>query len=659
MKSLWNDKDAKRFNKNLLAKRVYTSRLLGQNPDLVLHGGGNTSVKIKKKDFFGKLTEYLYVKGSGCDLVSIEENDFSGCRMIDLLKLSEFESLSDTEMVNQCRSSMIDPNSLNPSIEAIVHAVIPHRFVDHTHADAILSLTNAPNSRQNINEVFGDRVITIPYVMPGFDLAREVKKHIMRSDIAKLEGVILMNHGIFTFHDDAKKSYELMIKLVSQAERYIKKSIGTKKLPKPISSKPNPSELSLIRKQVSEWRGAAVVSRFDNSTEAREFACLKNVKPLATKGPLTPDHVIRTKRIPLIIGSNIENSLDKYVADYTKYFNTHSSADMTMLDPAPRWAVWPGKGILTFGTDLNELKVIEDIVAHTIKTIKQTQLAFGSWKALSAKELFAIEYWELEQAKLNKGSNNKPCHQGKVAIVTGSAAGIGFACAEALANDGATVVGLDLSPEIIPQMNKINGEGIIINLTDEKKVESAINHIINSYGGIDIVVSNAGIFTAGAYIDEMDQNNWQKSMSVNLTSHQLFLKNVIPYLKNGISGSIVLVGSRNVMAPGAGAASYSCAKAGLTQLCRVAALELAPHGVRCNIIHPDAVFDTKLWTPEALARSAERYGLTIDEYKTRNLMKTEIKSADVGKMVSLMNSDVFSKTTGSQISLDGGNDRVI
>ena len=173
------------------------------------------------------------------------------------------------------------------------------------------------------------------------------------------------------------------------------------------------------------------------------------------------------------------------------------------------------------------------------------------------------------------------------------------------------------------------------------------------------MVSNAGIFTAGAYIDEMNQSNWQKSMAVNLTSHQLFLKYSIPFLKNGISSSIVLVGSRNVMAPGAGAASYSCAKAGLTQLCRVAALELAPHGVRCNIIHPDAVFDTKLWTPEALARSAERYGLTIDEYKTRNLMKTEIKSADVGKMVSLMNSNVFSKTTGSQISLDGGNDRVI
>ena len=659
MKSLWNDNDAKKYNKSLLSKRVYTSRLLGQNSDLVLHGGGNTSVKIRKKDFFGNLSDYLYVKGSGCDLETIEEKDFSGCKMTALLKLSEFDSLSDTEMVDQCRSSMIDPNSSNPSIEAIVHAVIPYRFVDHTHADAVLSLTNSPKGKQNIIDVFGDKVIIVPYVMPGFDLAKEVKKQVLKADMKKVEGMILMNHGIFTFHDDAKKSYQLMIKLVTKAERFIKKSIGSKKSSKTKLSLPNNSDLSLIRKVVSEWRGCPVNSHFDSSQLAREFANLKNVKSVATRGPLTPDHVIRTKRIPLVIDSDIQKSIDNYAADYIKYFNKYSSKEMTMLDPAPRWAVFPGKGILTFGSNKKELNIVKDIVTHTVKTILKTELAFGGWKALNASKLFEIEYWELEQAKLKKAESKLLPHQGKVAIVTGSAAGIGFACAEALAVDGATVIGLDLSPDITSQMEKINGEGIVINLTDESKVKSTIDHIINSYGGIDIVVSNAGIFTAGAYIDEMNQSNWQKSMAVNLTSHQLFLKHSIPFLKNGVSSSIVLVGSRNVMAPGAGAASYSCAKAGLTQLCRVAALELAPHGVRCNIIHPDAVFDTKLWTPEALARSAERYGLTIDEYKTRNLMKTEIKSADVGKMVSLMNSDAFSKTTGSQISLDGGNDRVI
>ena len=659
MKSLWNDNDAKKYGKSLLAKRVYTSRLLGANPDLVLHGGGNTSVKIKKKDFFGISKEYLYVKGSGCDLAAINEDDFSACDMQDLLSMSVMDDLSDTNMVNQSRASMLDPNSLTPSIEAIVHAVIPSKYVDHTHADSILSLTNCPNGRKNISDLFGDSVIVVPYVMPGFDLAKEVRKKIQKAQLNKVEGMILMNHGIFTFDDDPRSSYEKMIRLVSRAERYIKKKISKKKLPSLKSQGISPNDLSRLRKVVSEWRGQPVLASFDNDIKSTYFACLKNIKSISTRGPLTPDHVIRTKRTPAIIGSNIIDSIDKFVDDYTKYFNRHASNDLTMLDPAPRWAIWPNKGIVYFGKNDEEISIIRDIVRHTIKTIQQTELAFGSWKALSASKLFDIEYWELEQAKLKSKDSHGLPHEGKVAIVTGSAAGIGFACAESLIKDGATVIGLDLNPDIISQMNKINGNGVVVNLTNEVKVKTVIDDIVRSFGGIDILVSNAGIFTAGAFIDKMDQVNWEKSMAVNLTSHQMLLKHAIPFLKEGLNSSIVIVGSRNVMAPGAGASSYSCAKAGLTQLCRVAALELAPYGVRCNIIHPDAVFDTKLWTPEALSRSAERYGLTIDEYKTRNLMKTEIKSADVGNMVSVMSGNVFGKTTGSQISLDGGNDRVI
>ncbi|MCF6312696.1 MAG: SDR family oxidoreductase, partial [Verrucomicrobiales bacterium] len=238
-------------------------------------------------------------------------------------------------------------------------------------------------------------------------------------------------------------------------------------------------------------------------------------------------------------------------------------------------------------------------------------------------------------------------------------AGIGFACAEALAQQGAKVIALDLNPDIIPQMEKIGADAMIVNLTDDKKVLAAVEETVRRYGGIDILVSNAGVFTAGQYLDELEARNWDLSMNVNLTSHQKLLKYTIPYLKKGIDPAVILVGSRNVAAPGAGAASYSCAKAGLTQLCRVAALELAPHGVRCNIIHPDAVFDTKIWTDEVLARSAERYGITVAEYKARNLLKTEIKSRNVGEMVSAMASTLFSKTTGAQIPVDGGNDRVL
>ena len=657
MKSLWSDSEARKFRGDI-GKRVYTSRLLGANPELVLHGGGNTSVKTSEKDFFGDKVEVLHVKGSGWDLATIEKQGFAPVRMDALLKMAEFKVLSDPEMVKQQRNAMLEPGAPNPSIEAILHAVIPQKFVDDTHANAVVALTNHRNGREAVEDVYGDRVAVIPYVMPGFDLAKAVSKALAKVDAQKLEGIILMNHGIFTMHDDAKTSYELMIKLVTEAERYLSRKLGKSfTLPK---AKPTEDLLGLseIRKQVSELRGVPVIASLDQSAQAAGFASRDDIARLATRGPLTPDHTIRTKRIPAVIGKDSSKSLAKFAADYAKYFEKYNKGE-TMLTPDPRWAVWQDKGVISFGATEKEAGVLTDIVTHTWQTIQKVESAFeGGWKALPASKLFEIEYWELEQAKL-KRSGSAPVHQGKIAVVTGSAAGIGFACAESLAEQGAKVIGIDLSPEIEDQMAKIGGIGVIANLTDDKKVSAVIDNVVRQFGGIDILVSNAGIFTAGAYLEHLETSNWEKSMAVNLTSHQVLLKHTIPYLKNGINGAIVLVGSRNVNAPGAGAASYSCAKAGLTQLCRVASLELAPFGVRCNIIHPDAVFDTKLWTPENLKRSAERYNMTVEEYKTRNLMKTEIKSKDVGNMVAAMASPLFGKTTGAQVPIDGGNDRVI
>ncbi len=658
MKSLWSNSEAKSFRGDL-ATRVYTSRLLGANPELVLHGGGNTSVKTTEKDFFGTPTEVLYVKGSGWDLGTIEAEGFAPVRMDALLKMAELDSLSDPVMVKQQRAAMLDPGAPNPSIEAILHAVIPHKYVDHTHANAVVALTNQKNGKKAVEEVYGDRVLVIPYVMPGFDLAKVVAKALAKHPNPKeLEGLILMNHGIFTMHDDAKKSYELMIQLVSEAEEYIAEKLGKKyKAPK-AKAKEDLLNLSLIRKKVSELKGSPVIAKIDQSAEAIGYSVRDNIDKLAIRGPLTPDHTIRTKRTPVVVGPKVEASLDKFATDYEKYFEKYNSGE-TMLSPDPRWAVWKGQGTIAFGATEKEAGVLHDISTHTWKTVGMAEDAFeGGWKALPAGKLFEIEYWELEQAKLAKGGS-APAHQGKVAIVTGSAAGIGFACAQSLAEQGAKVIGIDLNPDIEAEMAKIGAIGIVANLTDEKAVKKAVEWTVRTFGGLDILVSNAGIFTAGAYLDDLEQTNWDKSMAVNLTSHQKLLKYTIPFLKNGIDGSIVLVGSRNVNAPGAGAASYSCAKAGLTQLCRVAALELAPFGVRCNIIHPDAVFDTKLWTPENLKRSAERYGMTVEEYKTRNLLKTEIKSKDVGNMVAAMASPLFGKTTGAQVPVDGGNDRVI
>lgn len=658
MKSLWNDAEAKRAGRSPLAERVYTSRLLGRNPDLVLHGGGNTSVKHRERDYFGEEVDVLHVKGSGWDLATIEKEGFAPVRMEPLLKMAEFDALSDADMVEQQRAAMLDPNAPTPSVEAILHAILPPKFVDHTHADAVVALMNHKDGRRHVEEVYGDSVIVVPYVMPGFILSKEVHRLTRGADFSKLEGLILMNHGIFTFHDDARTSYERMIKLVTRAERHISSQLrGKGRVIVPAKPAEDLPALARLRREVSETRGCAVLAKLNQSPKACGFSKLEGVARMATRGPLTPDHVIRTKRIPVVLGG--KDAVGNFARTYTKYFERNTDGELTMLDPAPRWAVWPGHGTVSFGATMGEARIIEDIAAHTIETVATVEKAFGGWKALSEKRIFQMEYWELEQAKLRKAGGAVPAHRGKVAIVTGSAAGIGFACAEALAEAGAQVVGIDLSPEIVAQMEKIGGIGIEADLTQDKAITDAVEETVRRFGGLDILVSNAGIFTAGAYLEEMEQSNWEKSLAVNLTSHQKLLKHAIPFLREGIDAAIVLVGSRNVSAPGAGAASYSCAKAGLTQLCRVAALELAPHGVRCNIVHPDAVFDTKLWTPEALARSAQRYGLTVEAYKKRNLMQTEIRSRDVGRMVSAMAGSLFGKTTGAQVPVDGGNDRVI
>ena len=654
MNNRWNAEQAASLINDPLNLRVYTSRLLGQDPELVLHGGGNTSVKITHNDFFGDSQDLIYVKGSGWDLETIEPEGFAPVRMETLLKMAEIDDLSDTDMVTQQRAAMTDPNAPNPSVEAILHALLPFKFVDHTHANAVVALTNHTDGEARVREVYGDRVLIVPYVMPGFILAKTVAEIIKGKDLSKVDGLILMNHGIFTFSEDGKESYDRMIELVALAEDYLPQ--GNDHLAK-ASVKEDLLGLADLRKAVSLERGVPVLAKWDQSEEAVGYSSLENIEDLSTRGPLTPDHSIRTKRIPAVIGDNAASDVAAYAESYRKYFENNKEDGQQILPQDPRFAVWKDNGIVSFGASLKEANVISDHAFHTYRTVQWAE-ASGGWKPLNDKDVFDVEYWSLEQAKL-KNSKVASVHQGKVAIVTGSAAGIGFACAKTLVDKGAVVIGLDLNPKIVDTMSAIGALGLVVNLTDEAAIVEAVNTVIRNYGGLDILVINAGIFTAGAYLEDMEDENWQKSMAVNLTSHQRLLKHTIPFLKKGINSGIVLVGSRNVNAPGAGAASYSCAKAALTQLCRVAALELAPEGVRVNIIHPDAVFDTELWTPEALQRSAERYGLTVDEYKTRNLMKTEILSANIGEMVSTMAGPVFGKTTGAQIPVDGGNDRII
>ncbi len=691
MKNLWDPKEASQFEENTLQMRVYSSRLLGQNSDLVLHGGGNTSVKVREINVFGEEEDILYVKGSGNNLATIETYGFTPLRLKTLLKLAELENISDAEMVRQQQMAMTNPDASNPSVEALLHAIIPFAWIDHTHADAVVTLTNTPAGNELMRKVYGERLLLIPYVMPGFKLSRKVLEITKNVDWTQFEGMILLNHGIFTFGNTARESYGRMIDLVSLAENYLEKhsTVSSTLTPDsvPVEMEGNAEEetvapdsvpgkedllkLARIRRKVAEIRGSAMLAQLNFSTEARTFAKLTNLKEIATRGPITSDHLIRTKPVPAIIDpENLEQNLDDFAAEYKAYFERHTNGQQKCLDSAPRWAVWPGIGTLAFGTNLTESGIVADIAEHTVKAIQQAENlqgngTSGTWTPVSEKHLFDAEYWELQQAKLKPENVDQgeqktiPEFQGKIAIVSGAASGIGLACARELLEQGAVVVGLDLNPEISKLFCESGMLGLQCDVTNQKAIKEAVAKTVLHFGGLDILVLNAGTFPAGQTIEEMDEQTWSKSLEINLTAPQQLLQACVPFLKEGLDPAVVFMASRNVPAPGAGAAAYSVPKAGQTQLARIAALELGKFGIRVNILHPDCVYDTGLWTPEVLERSAKRYDLTVEQYKSRNILKIEVKTKEVARMVCAMAGSVFAKTTGAQIPIDGGNERVI
>lgn len=661
MKNRWQEQEARKFRNDPLALRVYTSRLLGQNPNLVLHGGGNTSVKMNVTNLFGESEEVLYVKGSGWDLATIERQGFAPVKLDPLKRMAELKHLSDTEMVKSQRAAMTDPSAPNPSVEAILHAIIPFQFVDHTHADSVVAVSNTKNGEARIKEIYGRDVLIVPYVMPGFILARKVFEMTREIDWQRLKGMVLLHHGIFTFADDAKASYTQMIRLVTKAEDYLKKKRAiihfTKK-----NVKENLLQLAGIRQIVSHARNSAVIAKWNPCDRQVAFANHPKAGGIATRGPLTPDHVIRTKRIPVIIDQDPGKDIERFANEYRQYFirqrrERHATAGLKALDPAPRWAVWPEYGTIAFGTTLDEANIINDITEHTINAILAAE-KLGGWQALSEKDIFEVEYWELEQAKLNK-SGKAPIFQGKIAIVTGAASGIGKACVEKLRAQGAVVAALDIDPAITKIFTQPEILGIICDVTKPREIEKAVNATVRHFGGLDILISNAGIFPPSATIARMDQSSWQKSLDINLNSHLALMKACIPYLEFGIDPAVVVIASKNVPAPGPGAGAYSVAKAGLTQLARVAALELAAKNIRVNVVHPNQIFDTAIWTPKVLEARAKHYKMSVPEYKTSNLLKTEITSKDVANLVCAMAGPIFSKTTGAQVPIDGGNERVI
>lgn len=656
MKNLWNDAELKNLSGDI-AERVYSSRLLGKDKSLVLHGGGNTSVKVTEKNLFGEEVEILYVKGSGWDLETIEVEGYAPVKLEHLKRLAELSSLPDPQMVNELVTHMTRASAPVPSVEAILHAIIPHKFVDHTHADAVITITNSPDGENKIRQIYGEQVIIVPYVMPGFDLARRCAERLKNDLSSNTIGMVLLNHGIFSFGDSAKQSYDRMIDLVQKAENYLQNESAWE-LPTEAASVSNNIGMTLarLRQKVSAVAGHAMVLSRNTEAETMTFVTRADLSDIACQGPATPDHVIRTKRLPMV-GQNIES----YVSDYKKYFTENeplANERKTILDPAPRVILDPELGLCTVGRTIKDANIVADIYKHTMRTIQRAEL-LGGYRALPAKDIFDVEYWDLEQAKLSKGGK-LPVFSGEVAFVTGAASGIGKACVDSLLARGAAVVGLDINPDIKTNYTRADYLGIVCDVTSEKQLHAALEQTANAFGGLDILVLNAGIFPGGCKIAELEMEAWRKVLTVNLDASFALMHASHPYLclaPNG--GRVVIIGSKNVPAPGPGAAAYSASKAALNQVARVAALEWGEDNIRINSVHPNAVFDTGIWTGEVLNARAKHYGLTVEEYKTNNILKTEVTSHDVAELVAEMCGSLFSKTTGAQVPVDGGNDRVI
>ncbi len=663
MQSLWNDQQAAAYAADPLALRVYSSRLLGGDPSLVLHGGGNTSVKATTTDIFGDAIDVLYVKGSGWDLGTIEKPGFAPVRLDVAKRLADFATLSDGDMVKTLRSALLDPGAPTPSVETILHAIIPFTFVDHSHADAVVTIMNTPDGEAHVRALYGPNMLIVPYVMPGFILARTVYEMTRTVDWHKLDGILLMNHGVFTFAEDAKSSYEQHIALVDRAEAYLAEQAKVS-APTVTRQPENLLALAQLRQAVAHARGEAVLARLDSSDEALAFANLPNIADIATRGLLTPDHVLRTRRIPVVVGDDPVADVATYVDAYEAYFarnlvtyqSRFGNKSLKKLEPAPRWAVWPGQGTVAFAPVVKEAAIINDINVHTGQAVQQAE-ALGGWRTLGEFDIFEVEYWELEQAKAVRKVG--PPLQGKVALVTGAASGIGKACVEALVAQGACVAALDINPAISSLFGSASILGQPCDVTDAAQLHAAVAATVRQFGGLDIVICNAGMFPKSQTIADMDASAWERSLSLNLTSHQQLLQASIPYLKLGLDPAVIIIASKNVPAPGPGAGAYSVAKAGLTQLARVAALELGQFGIRVNVLHPNQIFDTGIWTPEVLASRARSYGLSVAEYKRNNVLQTEITSKDVAALACAMAGPIFAKTTGAQVPIDGGNERVI
>jgi rhamnose utilization protein RhaD (predicted bifunctional aldolase and dehydrogenase)/NAD(P)-dependent dehydrogenase (short-subunit alcohol dehydrogenase family) len=656
MRNRWSDSEALDYP-GLLGSCVYASRLVGAESGLVLHGGGNSSVKSTESDVYGNPIETLWVKGSGRNLAECTRECFAPLELQAVRKMLAVESMSDTVMAQQLRASMLDVSAPSPSVEAMIHAAIPYVVVLHAHPNAILSISNTPDGLSRIEDVFGRRVVVVPYARSGFRVGRAAAIELERHLSDETVGIVLMNHGLFTLGHSAEQAYDRMIDLVSLAETYIDRHGTGPRSAIEVGAPPEVDrvELASLRTAISEVAGRPFILAKNADPEGWAFSQDPDVESLASRGPATPDQVIWTKTFPMF-----GRDVDAFAEEYVQYYEDHKhlATGTAMLDPAPRVILDDEFGLLTAGQDVASADAACEIYLQTIEVI-QDATCLGGYRALAREDFFDLEYWDLEQEKVHRAEQVGE-FVGEIAVVTGAASGIGRACAAELLSRGAAVVGFDIDKKIEDTFRIPEFLGLRCDLTQAEDVSAALDLATERFGGVDMLVASAGLFPHSAPISSHDPVAWQKAMSVNADALALLLAQMHPLLAlSPRGGRVTVVGSKNITAPGPGASAYSASKAAANQLARVAALEWAADGIRVNSVHPDAVFDTALWTDELLAERSERYGLSVEEYKKRNLLGLEITSADVAGVVVVTLGQVFSSVTGAHIPIDGGNDRVI
>src|SRR6185437_4589502 len=536
----------------------------------------------------GEEEDLLYVKGTGFNLDTITADGFAPVRLRHLTALAELAELPDVEMARQLRLATVEPTAPAPSVEAILHAILPFRFVDHAHADSVIALTNTPSGAAHVQAAYGSKVLVIPYVMPGFELSREAARIVADGLRPETIGLILLGHGLFSFGDSARESYERLIDLVSIAEDYLKRHDAWN-IAVPSAPVPSPAGhvIAELRERMSVLAGHPMLLSQRPDRLGAEFARRADVTRLSQQGPATPDHAIRTKRVPLL-----GRDVDAFAGQYRDYFARHAAEHqdgprLKMLDPVPRLLLDPELGLCAAGRSASAVAAAAEIYHHTIEVILRAE-ALEGWEALTPTQIFDVEYWDLEQAKLRREGQAAEL-AGEVALVTGAASGIGRACALALVGAGAAVCGVDLNPSVDDVAPGPGYLGITCDVTGADQVQRAVERAACEFGGVDMLVLSAGVFPPSSPISALSAADWSRTFAVNTDAALTTMRAAHPYLRLAPRGGrVVVIASKNVQAPGPGAAAYSASKAALTQLARVAALEWGADKIRVNMLHPNA-----------------------------------------------------------------------